>query len=86
MALTMAFSLTACKDNDDTGGGGGGVAPITSVTTVDAAYQYFENLPSGSSAAEVDNILQDAFGIDLTFPMAERIYSSDGSGSMGNQT
>ena len=95
MALAMAFSLTACKDNDNTGGGGGGglppgggggVAPITSVTTVDGAYQYFENLPSGSSAAEVDNILQDAFGIDLTFPAAERIYSSDGSGSMGNQT
>ena len=93
MALTMAFSLAACKDNTGGGGGGelppgggGGVAPITSVTTVDGAYQYFENLPSGSSAAEVDNILQDAFGIDLTFPTAERIYSSDGSGSMGNQT
>ena len=93
MALMMAFSLAACKDNTGEGGGevlppggGGGVAPITSVTTVDGAYQYFENLPSGSSAAEVDNILQDAFGIDLTFPTAERIYSSDGSGSMGNQT
>ena len=64
MALMMAFSLAACKDNTGEGGGevlppggGGGVAPITSVTTVDGAYQYFENLPSGSSAAEVDNIL-----------------------------
>ncbi len=50
MAFIIAFSLAACKDN--TGGGGGGlppggggdVAPITSVTTVNGAYQCFLNI------------------------------------------
>lgn len=90
MALTMAFSLTACKDDTGSGGpsgpsgpgGNGDVSPVTSVTTLEDAREYFANLPQGDNVAEVDEILKDAFGVDLTFPTADRVYSYDGDVEM----
>ena len=62
MALAMAFSLTACKDN--TGGGGGGGLP----PTLEQVVEKVQDMPVSTEENAIENAIDEVFGVDLNLP------------------
>ena len=59
MALTMAFSLTACKDNT----GGGGLPP-----TLEQVVEKVQDMPVSTEENAIENAIDEVFGVDLNLP------------------
>ena len=60
MALTMAFSLTACKKNT---GGGGGLPP-----TLEQVVEKVQDMPVSTEENAIENAIDEVFGVDLNLP------------------
>ncbi len=60
MALTMAFSLAACKDNT---GGGGGLPP-----TLEQVVEKVQDMPTSTEENAIENAIDEVFGIDIDLP------------------
>ncbi len=60
MALTMAFSLAACKDNT---GGGGGLPP-----TLEQVVEKVQDMPASTEENAIENAIDEVFGVDLNLP------------------
>ncbi len=60
MALTMAFSLAACKDNT---GGGGGLPP-----TLEQVAEKVQDMPISTEENAIENAIDEVFGIDINLP------------------
>ncbi len=60
MALTMAFGLTACKDNT---GGGGGLPP-----TLEQVVEKVQDMPVSTEENAIENAIDEVFGVDLNLP------------------
>ena len=59
MALTMAFSLAACKDNT----GGGGLPP-----TLEQVVEKVQDMPVSTEENAIENAIDEVFGVDLNLP------------------
>ena len=64
MALTMAFSLTACKDNTGGGGGGGGGLP----PTLEQVVEKLQGMPTSTDESAIENAIDEVFGVDVNLP------------------
>ena len=62
MALTIAFSLAACKDN--TGDGGGGGLP----PTLEQVVEKVQDMPVSTEENAIENAIDEVFGVDLNLP------------------
>ncbi len=61
MALTMAFSLSSCKDGD--GPAGGGLPP-----TIENINEQIQEMPTLTNPSEIENAIDEVFGVDINLP------------------
>ena len=61
MALTMAFSLAACKDDNPTGGDG--LPP-----TLEQVVEKVQDMPVSTEENAIENAIDEVFGVDLNLP------------------
>ena len=62
MAMTMAFSLAACKDN--TGDGGDGGLP----PALEQVVEKVQDMPVSTEENAIENAIDEVFGVDLNLP------------------
>ncbi len=60
MAVTMAFSLAACKDNT---GGGGGLPP-----TLEQVVEKVQDMPVSTEENAIENAIDEVFDVDINLP------------------
>ncbi len=73
MASMLAFSLIACKDNDDPGGG--------SNLSFEQAVEKVQDMPTSTDESVIENAIGEVFGADINLPEGTynaQVYNANG--------